>query len=78
MQKIASSQKRSAKRRSRGNPNRVVSDQEVELIHALHEEPYFDRRLNRWVDGMGYKMIAKKLELAYSTVRRICNYADRA
>ncbi|WP_429474741.1 helix-turn-helix domain-containing protein [Paraburkholderia atlantica] len=43
-----------------------LSDAAVELIRKLHEE------------GMSYRVIAEKFEIAKSTVQDICTYRRRA
>lgn len=43
-----------------------LSDAAVELIRRLHE------------DGMSYRVIAEKFEIAKSTVQDICTYRRRA
>jgi DNA invertase Pin-like site-specific DNA recombinase len=43
-----------------------LTDRDVELIRSLHE------------DGMSYSRLAKKFEVAKSTVQDICTYRRRA
>lgn len=43
-----------------------LSDAAVELIRRLHE------------DGVSYRVIAEKFDIAKSTVQDICNYRRRA
>lgn len=43
-----------------------LSDAAVEMIRRLHE------------DGMSYRVIAQKFEIAKSTVQDICSYRRRA
>lgn len=54
------------------HPKAMLSDHEIELMRQLHEEyAVGDPR------HLGYRRLAKKFNVAKTTVRAICNYKVR-
>ena len=48
------------------HPNQKYSDAEIELVRKLYGP------------GMGYKRLAKKMEMPVATVQSICTYRRRS
>ena len=61
--------------RNPSNPGRPRGEKHVNAKLTEHDVRLI-RELNKGEHKLGYKRIAKKFELAYSTVRAICTYSS--